>query len=57
MVQNMEADYIAIPELDQYDARDLDERDFAPMDFDARRRAEDELDERWVDWAIYGRAL
>ena len=42
----MEADYVAIPELDYYDTAGLDNRDYGPMDFDARRRAEEELDDR-----------
>jgi hypothetical protein len=42
----LEADYVAIPELDQYDMRDVDNRQFAPIDWDARRAAEEELEDR-----------
>jgi len=38
-MQNLEADYIAIPELDSYDMGALDNREYGAMDFDARRRA------------------
>ena len=42
----MEADYVAIPELDTYDLGNLDTREYGAMDFDARRAAEDEIAER-----------
>lgn len=39
-------DYRAMPELDQYDERDLDERDYAPISFAARQAAEASIRER-----------
>lgn len=46
--QNMEADYVAIPELDTYDLANLDTREYGAMDFDARRAAEEEIARRCV---------
>ncbi|CAM9804902.1 unnamed protein product, partial [Discosporangium mesarthrocarpum] len=45
-MDRIDADYVAIPELDRYDAADLDRRDYQPMDHAQRREAERELDER-----------
>lgn len=42
----MHRDYVAIPELDTYDMGMLDQRDYDVIDFDARRRAEEEIDAR-----------
>lgn len=42
----MEADYVAIPELDTYDLANLDTREYGAMDFDARRAAEEEIARR-----------
>lgn len=39
-------DYADMGALDQYDAADLDDREYAPIDMDARRRAEAALAER-----------
>lgn len=44
--QNMEADYVAIPELDTYDLGNLDAREYGAMDMDARRAAEEEIARR-----------
>lgn len=46
LMENMEADYVAIPELDTYDMGNLDHREYSAMDFDARRAAEAEIAER-----------
>ncbi|KAM3574659.1 hypothetical protein VYU27_003385 [Nannochloropsis oceanica] len=46
LMENMEADYVAIPELDTYDMGNLDQREYGAMDFDARRAAEVEIAER-----------
>jgi DNA replication licensing factor MCM2 len=46
LMENMEADYVAIPELDTYDLGNLDQREYGAMDFDARRAAEMEIAER-----------
>ncbi len=46
LMENMEADYVAIPELDTYDLGNLDQREYGAMDFDARRAAEVEIAER-----------
>lgn len=40
------SDYKEMGVLDDYDQNLLDERDYAPMDFDARRAVEAELAER-----------
>lgn len=45
-MENMEADYVAIPELDTYDMANLDTREYGAMDFDARRAADAEIAER-----------
>lgn len=35
-----------IPELDRYEDADLDNRYFEPIDFDARRQAEEVIEQR-----------
>lgn len=40
---------MAIPELDTYDMREVDQREYAPISFDARRAAEEEIEERCVE--------
>lgn len=49
----MEADYVAIPELDTYDYANLDAREYGAMDFDARRAAEEEIARRYVRMAAW----
>lgn len=44
---NMAQDYRPIPELDRYEEEGLDdEQDYDQMDFEQRRRAEEEIDRR-----------
>ena len=43
LIENMEADYQHIAELDQYDAAMLDERKYQGMTFDERKLAEEEV--------------
>lgn len=45
-MDRIDADYVAIPELDTYDEADLDRREYDNMDFSDRRAAERELSER-----------
>ncbi|CAN0174634.1 unnamed protein product [Hapterophycus canaliculatus] len=45
-MDRIDADYVAIPELDTYDDADLDRREYGNMDFSERRAAERELAER-----------
>lgn len=45
-MDRIDADYVAIPELDRYDDADLDRREYGNMDYDDRRAAERELAER-----------
>lgn len=45
-MDRIDADYVAIPELDAYDTADLDRRDYANMEYSDRRAAERELAER-----------
>lgn len=45
-MDRIDADYVAIPELDRYDNADLDHREYGGMDFSDRRAAEKELAER-----------
>lgn len=47
-MDRIDADYVAIPELDTYDGADLDHREHATMDFSDRRAAERELAERYT---------
>lgn len=51
----LEQDYVPIPELDQYDAALLDEREYGAMDLSARREAEREIDIRRA--RVEGRVL
>ena len=37
---NMMDDYRAIPELDQYDQRDIDDQEYSQMDIEDQRQAE-----------------
>lgn len=46
-MDRIDADYVAIPELDTYDGADLDRREYDNMDFSDRRAAERELAERY----------
>lgn len=46
-MDRIDADYVAIPELDTYDDADLDRREYGQMDFSDRRAAERELAERY----------
>lgn len=45
-MDRIDADYVAIPELDTYDDADLDRREYGNMDYSERRAAERELAER-----------
>lgn len=45
-MDRIDADYVAIPELDTYDEADLDRREYDNMEFSDRRAAERELSER-----------
>ncbi|CAM9343704.1 unnamed protein product [Ascophyllum nodosum] len=45
-MDKMDADYVAIPELDKYDDAELDRREYGTMDYSERRAAEQELAER-----------
>lgn len=45
-MDKIDADYVAIPELDRYDDADLDRREYGTMDYSQRRAAEQELAER-----------
>lgn len=47
-MDRIDADYVAIPELDTYDDADLDRREYGTMDFSDRRAAEKELTERYT---------
>lgn len=42
LMENMDADYQRIGELDTYDATMLDDRQYAGMTLEARKRAEEE---------------
>eukprot|EP01084_Bolivina_argentea_P100198 179967_1 len=46
LMENMATDYKAQPELDIYDADDIDDGDISPMGISARRGVEDLLNER-----------
>lgn len=45
-MDRIDADYVAIPELDRYDETELDRREYTTMDHDDRRAAERELAKR-----------
>ena len=45
-MENMDADYVPIAALDQYDADLLDRREYGDMDYDARAAAEKVMQER-----------
>lgn len=47
-MDRIDADYVAIPELDRYDDADLDRREYGAMEYGDRRAAERELAERWA---------
>lgn len=47
-MDRIDADYVAIPELDRYDDAELDQRQYATMDHAERRAAEKEMAERCV---------
>lgn len=47
-MDRIDADYVAIPELDTYDDNDLDRKEYGQMEFKDRRAAERELAERSV---------
>lgn len=49
LMEDMEGDYAAIPELDQYDHSVLDDGSYQNIDSTARRAAEAEIDARNVD--------
>jgi len=49
LMEGMEGDYAAIPELDHYDHSFLDRRDYDRIDIIARRAAETEIDARHLD--------
>mmetsp|Transcript_13015 Transcript_13015/g.41942 ORF Transcript_13015/g.41942 Transcript_13015/m.41942 type:complete len:314 (+) Transcript_13015:141-1082(+) len=46
LMENMEGDYAAIPELDDYDYNLLDSQNYETMEVAARRNAESEIDAR-----------
>lgn len=46
IIENMDEDYEYIEKLDNYDANDLDEREFSEMSIGARRRAEEQIQKR-----------
>lgn len=45
-MDRIDADYVAIPELDTYDDADLDRREYGSMEYSDRRAAELELAKR-----------
>jgi DNA replication licensing factor MCM2 len=45
-MEDVEGDYVAIPELDHYDENILDHREYGAIDSKARRAAETEIDAR-----------
>jgi Mini-chromosome maintenance protein 2 len=53
LMENMDADYVPIAELDQYDPAQLDRREYGDMDYDQRQEAERVMRER--DQALGGR--
>jgi Mini-chromosome maintenance protein 2 len=53
LMENMDADYVPIAELDQYDPALLDRREYGDMDYDQRQEAERVMRER--DQALGGR--
>jgi DNA replication licensing factor MCM2 len=44
--ENMDEDYRAIPELDQYEAEGIDEEDYSDLDYDARQAADADINRR-----------
>mmetsp|Transcript_17334 Transcript_17334/g.51191 ORF Transcript_17334/g.51191 Transcript_17334/m.51191 type:complete len:594 (-) Transcript_17334:1832-3613(-) len=46
LMEDLESDYVAIPELDHYDENILDHREYGTIDPKARRAAETEIDAR-----------
>jgi len=48
LMENMEADYASRPDLDTYDADDIDDRIISPMGISARRGVDELLNERDV---------
>jgi DNA replication licensing factor MCM2 len=46
LMEDLESDYVAIPELDHYDENILDHREYGAIDPKARRAAETEIDAR-----------
>lgn len=56
-MDRIDADYVAIPELDTYDDADLDRREYGNMDFSDRRAAERELTERYEAWRMLCRLV
>lgn len=46
ILENAAGDYTAMPVLDRYDARDLDQRNYQDMSFNARRAAEAQIADR-----------
>lgn len=47
LIQNMEEDYKPIPELDRFEQEGIDDQSMSEnLDFDVRRRAEEELEQR-----------
>lgn len=46
LMNNIEDDYKAVPELDEYEAEGIDEEDVDEIDPEARHLADRELDER-----------